>query len=95
MNTYLPIAIGAVLGATGSLLFILRTDAFSQEEQGGHVSASRRGLALRSVLIIYATIAWICLVVAIAIGDMAFIVACGVIALIASIGLVRVWSVRS
>jgi len=90
---YLPIVVGAIVGAAGSIWFILRSHALSEGERGGHASAdSRRRLALRSVLIIYAAIAWVCLIIAIAIGDMPFIVLCGATALIASIGLGRVWS---
>ena len=90
--TYLPIAVGAILGAAGSIWFIVRSHAFSAEKQGGQASAdSRRCIALRSVVSIYAAIAWICLVIAVATGNMAFIVLCGAIVLIASIGLVRVW----
>lgn len=90
--TYLPIAVGAILGAAGSVWFILRSHAFSAEKQGGQASADgRRRIALRSVVSIYAAIAWICLVIAIATGNTAFIVLCGAIALIASLGLVRVW----
>ena len=90
-STYLPIGIGVIIGAVGSLVFIMRTRALSDEQDSRPATSIRRRLALRSVLIIYAIIAWICLAVAVTVGEMALIVLCGVIVLIASIGLMRIW----
>jgi hypothetical protein len=91
-GTYLPVAVGAVIAAVGSLVFIMRSPAFSEEEQAmGHAPA--RQSAVRRVLVIYAIIAWFCFIGAIAIGDIVFIALTGVVALLASVGLLRLWSI--
>lgn len=88
-GTYLPIVVGAVFGAVGSLLFIMRSREFSKGEfVEGMLS---RQSAVRRVLVIYAVIAWICLMVAVAIGDISFIVLTGIITALASTGLVGFW----
>lgn len=89
----LPLAAGAIIGAVGSLAFIMRSHAFDEKEQAGHAKA--RQSAVRRVLVIYAIIAWFCLAAAVALGDVAFIVTTGIMALLASAGLVRLWSVRT
>ena len=91
-GTYLPIVAGAVLGAVGSLLFVMRSRAFPKGEYAQGVLS--RQSAVRRVLIIYASIAWICLVVAVAIGDTSFMILTGIIALVASAGLVGLWSFK-
>jgi hypothetical protein len=90
---FLPVVVGAVLGAVGSLLFIMRASVFSKEEYAQ--GALSRQSAVRRVLVIYATIAWICLAAAVAIGDMSFIILTGIIAVLASVGLVGFWSLDS
>jgi peptidoglycan biosynthesis protein MviN/MurJ (putative lipid II flippase) len=89
-NTLIPVVVGLILGALGSVLFIMRSRAFTDEDRGGY-SASRQS-AVRRVLIIYAYIAAVCLVAAVAIGDFAFILLTGAMALIALAGLARLWS---
>lgn len=89
-STDLPLAVGAVIGAVGSLVFIMRSHAFDEEEREGHAQA--RQSAVRRVLVIYATAAWICFATAVVLGDVAFIVTTGVLALLAGVGLARLWS---
>jgi hypothetical protein len=89
ISTDLPIAVGAIIGAVGSLTFIMRTHAIDEEEQAGHAQARRS--AVRLVLVIYAMIAWLCLVVAVVLGGVALIATMGILALLASAGLVRLW----
>jgi hypothetical protein len=68
----------------------------SEKEQIGDArSCARRQLALRLVVGVYATVAVICLVVAVALGDIGFIVTSAVIALLASLALWRVWSMSA
>lgn len=90
VNTGLPIAVGAILGGVGSLAFIMRSHAFNEEEKDGQTQVRRS--AVRRVLVIYAAIALLCLVVAIALGDVAFIVTTGTMMLLAIVGLVFFWS---
>ena len=95
VSAFLPAAIGAVVGAIGSLWFILRSDAFSDRGKADNDPPDdRRKLAVRIVLAGYAVIAWICFVVAVAIGDMSFILPAGITALLATVGLVGLWSPR-
>lgn len=96
MNTYLPVVLGALLGALGSFVFVSRAKALSTKT-GDRPSASlaeRRKLALRIIVCVYALIAFVCMVVAIAVGDLAFIALSGAILLIACGGLLIVWSSR-
>ncbi len=88
--TYLPIFVGAVLGAIGSLVFIVQSRAFPNEEVAE--GPQSRQAAVRRVLVIYASIAWVCLVAAVVIGDVTFIVMTGVITVLASAGVVVRWS---
>lgn len=90
VDTGLPIAVGAILGGVGSLVFIMRSHAFDEEEKGGQTQVRRS--AVRRVLVIYSAIALLCLVVAIALGDVAFVVTTGAMLLLAIIGLVFFWS---
>jgi archaellum biogenesis protein FlaJ (TadC family) len=83
-----PLMIGSFLGAVGCLIFIMRARGFDKVEAEGQAHARRA--AVRRVLIIYAVIAWLCLVVAIALGDMAFIALTGVTTVLACVGLVLV-----
>lgn len=92
-STYLPIMVGAVLGAVGSVLFIVRSRAFPKEERSQ--GAFSRQSAVRRVLIIYATVAWICLAAAVFIGNIWFIILTGIIVVIASVGLLGFWSAKS
>lgn len=94
-STFLPILVGLVLGAVGSAAFILRAKTFSDENESSPKERDRqREVALRSVVVAYTVIALICLIVSLVVGDAAFIVVCGVLVLIAVMGLVRVWSER-
>jgi hypothetical protein len=88
-----PIVIGAFLGAVGSVIFLIRARGFEKVEAEGQTPARRA--AVRRVLIIYAVVAWLCFVAAIALGDIAFIVLTGVIAVLACVGLIRVYSWRT
>lgn len=85
-STAIPFAVGAVIAAIGSLMVIMRSDAFDKKSQAGYVPSRRS--TVRVVLIIYAVIAWTCLMAAVAIGDVAFIVTTGIVALLATVGLV-------
>ncbi|HEX4670236.1 MAG TPA: hypothetical protein VH275_09730 [Solirubrobacterales bacterium] len=88
----IPLVIGGFLGAIGSLIFILRARAFDKVEARGQTYA--RLSAVRRVLIIYAVIALLCFVVAIALGDIAFIVLTAIMAALACVGLVRFYGRR-
>ncbi len=50
--------------------------------------------AVRAIVSVYAVIAWGCVVLAIVIGEAAFVALTGAIALIAGVGLIYVWSWR-
>lgn len=89
-STYLPIFVGAFLGAIGSLVFILQSRAFPNEKAAQ--GPQSRQAAVRRVLVIYAAIAWACLLAAVLIGDVTFIVLTGVITVLASAGLALRWS---
>lgn len=93
VDAAIAIFVGAILGGIGSLLFIAR----SRQSNDGEASGEGRALrsALRRVLTIYAAIAWLCVIVAVAIGDMVFIAMTGVVAILASAGLMYRWSPRS
>lgn len=92
-STYFPIVVGAVVGAVGSVLFVMRSRAFPKEEPSQ--GALSRQSAVRRVLVIYATVAWVCFAAAVFIGNMSFIILTGVIVAIASVGLLGFWSARS
>jgi hypothetical protein len=81
---------GGFIGAIGSLVFIMRSSAFDKEQHVG--DAQTRQSAIRRTLVIFAIIAWFCLGAAVALGDVAFIVTTGIMALLASAGLMRLWS---
>jgi hypothetical protein len=85
-STYIPVAAGLILGGGGSVWFIARSRALSGAEQ-----APRRRFALRSVLMIYAVITCLCLIISIAIGEVALILTSGIMVLIATAGLLRLW----
>jgi nitrate reductase NapE component len=90
-DTVLPIAAGAIIGAVGCIVFIIRatSDADDRDEQELPTRAERRR-ALKPVLFLYVGVTWICLVAAVAIGELAFVVLSGIMALIATIGLAYV-----
>ncbi|MBS1881807.1 MAG: hypothetical protein JSS97_02490 [Actinobacteria bacterium] len=92
-GTYVPVAVGAILGALGSLAFIFRATT-SDDRLRWRQSGSRRDrlLAVRSVMVVFALVAWICLILAIVLGEVAFIALTGVIALMAAGGLVYAWA---
>ncbi|HEU4679450.1 MAG TPA: hypothetical protein VFS35_08015 [Terrimicrobiaceae bacterium] len=91
-GTYIPIAVGAVVGAVGSALVILRGKSGTGENHDPGEGDARRLRGLRIVLAVYAATAGVCLVVAIAQGDGGFIVTTGLIAVLAVLGLWRVYS---
>ena len=75
------------------MVFILYARAFRKEE--AVQTPQSRQAAVRRVLVIYAAISWGCLVAAAFIGNMVFIVLTGIIAVLASVGLVVRWSLKS
>lgn len=85
----LPIAIGAILGVVGCLVFVLRTPALS-EERAGYPRARLK--VLRRILLVYAVIAVGCLIVAIAVGDPPFIWLTSAVVVLAAIGVFQVRS---
>lgn len=93
-GTVLPAAIGALLGAAGCLIALLRTNAFSQMQGDRVTLEQRRRLSIRIVVGLYATIAYVCLIVAMAIGDEAFMILTAAIAVLASATVWRLWSGR-
>jgi hypothetical protein len=102
-TTYVSIAIGGVAGAVGTVAFLLRSKAFSddrpkvfpgKESSGRGGVTDRRRLSIRIVVSIYCVIAYGCFVATIAIGDSAIIALTGVIALLASAALWRLWEGR-
>lgn len=94
-GTYLPALIGGVLGAIGSVAFLLHTKAFSNEQATNRGSiVDRRRLSIRIVVSLYLVIAFGGLIVAISIGDPTFIVLTAIIAFIAAGALARLWSGR-
>jgi hypothetical protein len=92
-DTYVPILIGAAIGAIGSLVFILRRSVPvpEQEQRNSKSFAAQRRIAVKSVTTIYALIAWGCLAAALALGDVGFIVTTGAIAVVATLGLFIGW----
>lgn len=93
-DTYVPIIVGLLIGAVGAAVVVLRSPAYLRCERRGEGSADQlRRQAVRSVLVSYAVITWFCLAVAVVVGEAAFIVITGAVALIASIGLRRYWLV--
>lgn len=92
-SVIIPVVIGVFLGGVGSVIFLMRARGFEKVEAEGQTHARRA--AVRRVLIIYAVIGWLCFGVAIAIGDIAFIILTGIMAALACIGLVRVYGRRA
>lgn len=86
--TVVPIAVGVIIAAVGSLAFIMHSDAFGEKSPAVYV---QRRSAVRLILIIYAIIACLCLIAAIAIGDVAFVITTSVLVLLAAIGLALSW----
>jgi len=92
-GTYVPVAVGAILGAIGSLAFIVRSTTSEDRQRWRHPDARRERLfAVRSVMTLFAVIAWACLILSITVGEAAFIVLTGATALIATAGLIYVWT---
>lgn len=87
-NASVPIAIGAIAGAAGSLLFVMRTSAIDKLEQDGEKGLRQK--AVGRVLMSYAIIAWLCLIAAVAVGDPAFIALTGISAILATGGLLAI-----
>jgi hypothetical protein len=90
-GTYLPVAVGALIAAVGSLTFVGR----SMRRQKSNLTAGQQRGAMKSVVAVYAIIAWVCLFAALALGDRGFVVTTGLIALIATLGLFVVWRGKS
>lgn len=94
-GTYVPVAVGAILGAVGSLVFIVRATGREDRFRWSRTDARRERLhAVRSVMSMFAVIAWSCLILAIIIGEAAFTALTGATALIAGAGLIYVWTWR-
>lgn len=92
-STYLLFAAGVLLGAVGSLVFILRSRALLEEEPGDDAHPDRlRQLAVRLTLVTYAVLAFILLVIAVVLGDIASIITGGILVVFASAGIVFLWS---
>jgi hypothetical protein len=83
-NASIPIAVGAVVGAAGSLIFVMRTSAIDKLEQAGNKNLRKKAVA--RVLMSYTAIAWLCLIAAVAIGDVAFIALTGTSAVLTTGG---------
>lgn len=94
-GTYVPVAVGAILGAVGCLVFIVRATSREDRLRWSRTDARReRLLAVRSVMVVFAVIAWSCLILAIIIGEAAFTALTGATALISAAGLIYVWTWR-
>lgn len=94
-GTYIPVAVGVILGAVGSVVFILRATSRDERLRWRQADARReRLLAIRSVMVVFAVIAWSCLILAIVIGEAAFTALTGATALISGAGLIYVWTWR-
>jgi hypothetical protein len=92
-STYLPFVVGLVLGAIGCLVFIMRSQALSDDDRSDHAAfGGRRQLAMRLALSVDVVIAFIFLVVAVVLGDIGFIVTAGILMVCASAGLAVLWS---
>jgi hypothetical protein len=52
----------------------------------------RGGQRLRTVVVLYAVIAYLCLAISVYLGDMTFVALTGIIALMATLALARVWA---
>lgn len=85
-GTVVPFTVGAICAGIGSVLFIVRSDALADNGDGEQLK--RRRIAIRMVLIIYAVLASLCLVAAVAIGDLVFVVTSAIITALAVGGLV-------
>jgi hypothetical protein len=85
------IAIGALVAAMGSILFIMRTHALDEEtkDSRSRVTGMRR-VALRNVLVAYTVVAWICVVATAIIGNGDFILLSALFAVLVSASLLRV-----
>lgn len=85
------IAIGALIAALGSILFIMRTHALDGNRKETHsgVTGMRR-VALRNVLVAYTVVAWVCVVVTVIIGNGDFILLSALFAVLVSASLFRV-----
>jgi archaellum biogenesis protein FlaJ (TadC family) len=85
--------LSALLGAVGSVIFLMRARGFEKVEAEGLTHA--RLTAVRRVVVIYAAIAWLCFLIAVALGDAAFIILTGIMAVLACAGLVWVYGRRA
>jgi hypothetical protein len=90
-----PLVIGALLGGAASLGYVSRTKALSGAKSSSHSGLTIRQKALLSVLSLYSVIAWVSLIVAIAVGDTLVIAVSGGIAVIVTAGAIFQWSRRS
>jgi hypothetical protein len=88
---------GAIVGAVGSVVFILRSSEFRQDENRG-VAASRPGrrqLAVRIVLLVYLGMVGVALTVALAVGNVVFVATSGFLMFLVGAALVFLWSIDS
>lgn len=89
-GTYVPLLVGALMGAAISLAFIMRTKALSDKNSPERSTPSRQA-AVRSVLVVYVLISWICFATAAVVGDEAFAFITGGIAVLATGGAAFQW----
>jgi hypothetical protein len=81
-----------VIGAVGSLVFIMRSPALSDEVDGNDRSgANRRRLAIRLTLLAFMILACTSLVVALALGGLGITVTAGSLVLVTGVALVFLW----
>jgi hypothetical protein len=97
MEAYLLAAAGAIAGAVGSVVFIMRSPALTDEEEQGDAEPwrNRRQLAVRVVLSMYMVMTGIALVVSVALLDTELILTSGALVVLATIGLISLWSAGS
>jgi hypothetical protein len=95
--TYLLFAGGAIVGAVGSVAFILRSSELTQEENRRDAASrpSRRQLAVRIVLSVYLGMTSIALAVALALEDVALIATSGLLVFLVGGALIFLWSIDS
>jgi hypothetical protein len=94
-ETYIPIVFGAIVGGLVSFVFILRTNALSDDPGRTSTSTVTRQQVLRVALMTYIVIAWVSLIVALALNDTGFIVTTAIITLVTMVVSAVQWSRES
>lgn len=96
IGSYLIFAGGAVIGAVGSLIFISRSRSIIDEDQTDSVAQGRtRRLAMLVTLGVYAFLAFVCTVIALALGNQTIMIIAAALFLCAVAGLTAVWMARA